>query len=76
MEECFEGIPFLHSQLGQKVVLAETIKHICDFNYDQNLEKLAVETQQMNKCYEFTAPGPKSWYWSTKEVLSSVFQMI
>ena len=57
IEECYDGGPYIHLDLAKKKVIDQAITALCDFNYDEDLNRLGESQKQLRKVDEFIQPG-------------------
>lgn len=62
VEQFYHGGPLTHLSLADPAVYKQTMRLLCDFNYDIQLNAL-IQDKSLPKALEFIENGPSSWYW-------------
>ena len=73
IEEFFEGKGFTNMLLQETNVIEQTMKLVCEFNYDEDLFALTPKDQISIKALEFVDDQQKGWYW---KAINEVYPLI
>ena len=73
VEYFYPGEPFKYEEFGNKDVLENTIKLICDFNYDTKLLEIERGALKIN---EFIGDHQNEWYWKLHNEVHPLFEEI